>query len=302
MEDKVKKAVIICFSGTGNTLFLASLIKERLEKDDLYKTDICSIDYKKEVIELTSYDLIIFSYPIYAFNSPIIFDKYIKKLKFAKDKKYFILKQSGEPLALNNSSSLFIKRKLRKNKIKVSGEYHFLFPYNIHFRYSDEFVKELYEASLKLLDIFIYDLKNNKVSKIKFNPFIYLNALIFKIQRLGGPINSYFYKIDYNKCIHCNKCMNNCPTNNIVKINEEYKFKNKCVMCMRCSFFCPKDAINIGMLQKWKVNGAYDFRKIINDKNIKGDFLKSHKKGFYGFFKKYFKELNKKYDEYFFKK
>ena len=49
MENKVKKAVIICFSGTGNTLFLASLIKERLEKDDLYKIDICSIDYKKEV-------------------------------------------------------------------------------------------------------------------------------------------------------------------------------------------------------------------------------------------------------------
>ena len=299
MENKINKAVIIYFSGTGNTSFLASLIKERLERENLYLTNICSIDYKKEVIDLSSYDLIIFSYPIYAFNSPIIFDKYLKKLKFIKNKKYYILKQSGEPLSLNNSSSAFIKRKLRKNKIKLNGEYHFLFPYNIHFRYSDEFVKELYNSTLKLLDIFIYDLKNSKVSKIKSNPFIYLNALIFKIQRLGGPVNSYFYKIDYSKCIHCNKCMNDCPTNNIVKVNDKYKFNNKCIMCMRCSFFCPKDAINIGMLEKWKVNGAYNYEKIISDNKIIGDFLKNHQKGFYRFFKKYFKNLNEKYDKYF---
>ena len=299
MKNDLKKAVIICFSGTGNTLFLASLIKDRLEKESLYVAEIYSIESNKEIIDLTIYDLIIFSYPVYAFNTPIIFDKYLKKIKLLKNKKYYILKQSGEPLALNNSSSRYIKRKLRKNKITLNGEYHFLFPYNIHFRYSGELVKELYEASLKLLDIFIYDLKNNITSKIKSNPFIYLNSLIFKIQRLGGPINSYFYKIDYNKCVKCNKCMNNCPTNNIVKINDKYKFQNKCIMCLRCSFFCPKNAISIGMLENWKVNGEYDYNKIINDDNIKGNFLKNHQKGFYGFFKKYFKDLDDKYNQYF---
>ena len=30
-------------------------------------------------------------------------------------------------------------------------------------------------------------------------------------------------------------------------------------MCMRCSFYCPKDAIKIGFLNGWKVNGKYNF-------------------------------------------
>ena len=37
------------------------------------------------------------------------------------------------------------------------------------------------------------------------------------------------------------------------------KFGGKCVMCARCSFYCPADAISIGLLNGWKVNGAYDF-------------------------------------------
>ena len=108
MKNDLKKAVIICFSGTGNTLFLASLIKDRLEKESLYEAEIYSIESNKEIIDLTIYDLIIFSYPVYAFNTPIIFDKYLKKIKLFKNKKYYILKQSGEPLALNNSSCSLI--------------------------------------------------------------------------------------------------------------------------------------------------------------------------------------------------
>ena len=30
-------------------------------------------------------------------------------------------------------------------------------------------------------------------------------------------------------------------------------------MCMRCAFHCPKNAIKIGLFNKWKVNGAYTF-------------------------------------------
>lgn len=30
-------------------------------------------------------------------------------------------------------------------------------------------------------------------------------------------------------------------------------------MCMRCAFHCPKNAIKIGLFNKWKVNGAYSF-------------------------------------------
>ena len=41
----------------------------------------------------------------------------------------------------------------RKNKITNYSEYHFLLPYNIHFRFEDEFSKELLYSNDKLFDI-----------------------------------------------------------------------------------------------------------------------------------------------------
>ena len=93
--------------------------------------------------------------------------------------------------------------------------------------------------------------------------------------------------------------MNNCPTKSIDLINNKYKFKSTCIMCMRCSFSCPKDAIKIGVLQKWKVNGEYNFQEIIINPYIKGDFLKDHKSIFYNLFPKKLNEIDKKYRKYF---
>lgn len=293
------KTLIIYFTGTYNTKYLVEKIKERFQKDELGEITTFSIDGSSKPISLTPFDLIIFSYPIYAFNTPIIFDRFVKKLHFHEKQKVIIAKQSGEPLKLNNSSSYSLIRKINREKAILLGEYHFLMPYNIHFRYDDNFIKELFNYNNKLLDILIYEYKNKIIRKVKYNLFYAFNSFIFKIQRLGGPVNSYFYKVDYSKCIRCNRCVNECPINNIVIKNNKYKFKNKCIMCMRCSFNCPKDAINIGMLNGWRVNGGYDYKRIINDSNIRGEYLKEHNKGFYKIFKKIIKENDEKYNEYF---
>ena len=69
-------------------------------------------------------------------------------------------------------------------------------------------------------------------------------------------------------------------------------------MCMRCSFYCPKDAINIGMLNSWKVNGTYNFSKIVNDERLENtDFISGQKDFFYKCFPKTFKEIDKMYNE-----
>ena len=169
------KAIIIYFTGTYNTLHLVNKIKSKFA-DFFEKIEVFSIDSTSKSINLDDYDLIIFSYPIYAFNMPNIFFKYVKKLKLPKSKDYIIAKQSGEPLSLNDSSSYPLIHLIKKAKGNFKNEYHFLYPYNIHFRYDDNFIKELFNYNTKLLDILIYEYKNSIIRKVKYNPIYAFNS------------------------------------------------------------------------------------------------------------------------------
>ena len=298
--------LIIYFTGTFNTRYLVTKIKDRLSKlNSNFKVDTLEVNKNSLIKDLSSYELIFFSYPIYAFNVPSLFIKYLKKLKFKnlKNTKYIIAKQSGETFAINNASSNEIYNLLKfkfKINVKDINEYHFILPYNIHFKFNDNFIKEILNYDKKLLEIMIYDLKNN-ISNVKLKTnFIYnFASYLVRIQRLGGYINSYFYKVDYSKCSRCYKCINICPIENIVldQKTNKIKFNNKCLMCMRCSFYCPKDAINIGLLNSWKVNGKYDLERINNDNNIDSNYIFKQKKFFFKGYYKVINKINKRYNE-----
>ena len=65
--------------------------------------------------------------------------------------------------------------------------------------------------------------------------------------------------IDHDLCINCGKCVKACPVQNITLKDGKFRFGGHCLGCTACSFNCPTNAINIGMLNGWKVNGAYNF-------------------------------------------
>ena len=91
--------------------------------------------------------------------------------------------------------------------------------------------------------------------------------------------------------------MNTCPHNNIYIKDNKIKFHHHCDMCMRCSFFCPSNAIKIGFLEKWKVNGQYQFKQIQEDSSINSDYINKDSKGFYKCFIKTFDFIDKEYNK-----
>ena len=277
------KILLLYFTGTYNTLFLTTLIKNRLLKDNHQVTTMIINDKLK--IKFDSYDMIGIGYPIHAFNAPKIVERVIKKLNI-KNKKYFIYKNSGEPFKYNDASSYKLYKILKKNNNELIGEYHFLMPYNILFKTKEEFIKYEMQYNLKYINYMCKNLENKKPYKVSI--LARLVCFIFKIQRLGSTINSSNYKVDKSKCIRCRKCINNCPTKNISYSRELRKivFSDKCIMCMRCSFCCPSNAISIGLLEKYKVNGQYDMLSILNEP-INYDFSLETDK-FYKKFKKNF--------------
>jgi ferredoxin len=290
------KILLIYYTGTYNTRYLTGeLTKKLIEKGNA--VDTVEINAAAPVANTDGYDMIGFSYPIYGFNSPLPFNKYVKKLKFKEGQKYFIYKNSGETFAMNNASSRILIRLMRKNRATFVGEYHFVMPYNIHFPFEDSFVKQILSYNEKLMAVMLHNIDNGIVFRIKSN-FIYnFAAAIVGIQKIGGNVNSFLYKVDSEKCIGCNKCVKDCPQGNVYIRDGKIKFHHHCDMCMRCSFFCPTNAIKIGFLEGWKVNGEYDFDKIKNDSDLSSNYITKDSRGFYKCFIKTFDFIDKEYEK-----
>ena len=288
------RILLVFYSGTGNTAYLTERLKEAFSASG-DKVTVLSLPFGGES-GLDDYDLIGFGYPIYAFNEPGLFMRAIKGLRLREGQNCFIYKNSGEVLHLNDCSSRHLIRLLRRRKCPLVGEYHFVMPYNIHFRYEDDFVKQIMLENDKLAAILIHDLHHGIIKKIIPGPVSTFVGKVLKVQRIGGPINSFFYHVDGSKCTHCLLCVRSCPVKNVYEAEGKIRFRHHCEMCMRCSFMCPTDAINIGFLNAWRVNGPYRFEKIKNNPGLSGRYITDASSGFFKCYIDYYKKLDREYE------
>ena len=189
------KCLLIYFTGTFNTRYTSKILKEKFEKAgdevDLYEID----PLKLERLDFSRYDIVGLGYPIYGYNAPWPFLKFIRYQKFPKGIRTFIYKNSGETEKVNDASSLFVWRKLKRSKAIIENEYHFMMPYNIHFRFEEELVKEILDMDEKLYEILLYEIKNQIPNIKRYKLWHKIVTRVVSIQFIGGDINSFFYKV-----------------------------------------------------------------------------------------------------------
>ena len=292
------KIALIYFTGTYNTRFLTDKAEAEFVRRG-HDVDRVEINCDTPVLDAAKYDLLGFGYPIYGFNSPLPFNRYVKRLRLRAGQKYFIYKNSGETLALNNASSRILLRRMAVMGGELVGEYHFVMPYNIHFPFEKDFVREILSCDQKLLRIMAYNLEHGIIQTLESNVLYDLASAAVSIQKLGGPINSFFYRVDEDKCISCGLCAKSCPEKNIRFEDGKLKFGHSCAMCMRCSFHCPKDAIRIGFLDGWRVNGDYGLARLEAEGPPEQPYITGESQGFYKCYIKYFQKIDEDYERLF---
>lgn len=258
--------LLIYYTGTFNTRRVTALLKSRLEAEGWNVTSYEIDPLNNERLDLSGYDIIGLGYPIYGYCAPWPFLKFIRHQRFPRRIKVFIYKNSGETQKANDASSKYVVRHLRLFNAKVDNEYHFIMPYNIHFRYEDKLVKEMLTMDEKLMDILVHEVCNGIPNRKRYGLWPRMvSSVVSRPQYIAGDVNSFLYKVDESKCNGCDLCIRRCPTHNIYRDEEGHiRFHHHCLMCMRCSFYCPADAFYIGFLDQWgwKVNGGYNFGKI----------------------------------------
>lgn len=259
----MKKAIIYVFSGTGNTKKACEIYKREFEKSGVETTLYAVKKGFENLPNPNDFDYAGFAYPVHGFNAPYIMLDLAKALpKADEEKKYFVVKTSGEPLKINNVSSIKFNDIMKKKGYVPGSEYHYVMPYNMIFRHTDEMAAKMKDTLDGLAPIEAREVLGGVEHKLSKVPFGRFAAWVVRIEQPAMKVNGRFFKVDKDKCTKCGACAKNCPVGNIkIDENGKFRFGNDCIMCTRCSFNCPKDAFDIGILNGWRVNGRYTFEK-----------------------------------------
>lgn len=253
------KAVFYVFSGTGNTHKVCRAIMREWETAGA-ECRYTEIAKDSGACDPNGFDRVVIGYPVHAFNAPEPVFEFIKKLPVCRGNRpmVYLVKTSGEPLKLNDGSCARVSDLLKKRGYAVSGEYHYVMPYNMIFRHSDGMAARMWRAARLRIPAEAKEMLEGKKSELKKNVFKRAVSFVFRIEHPAMHLIGRGFKVT-EACIGCGKCARGCPQKNIVMQGGKPVFGRHCVGCVKCSFGCPADAIKIGLLNGWKVNGAYNF-------------------------------------------
>lgn len=218
--------MIICFSGKETNLQIAKLIAKR-NSDKIVSIRKVKNDNSKHVI---------FVFPTTMYNIPRSVQNFIKRFCVAPGQK--VIGVSISSGRTGNSQFTFynlIQQKgisvekflqIDKNSIQIKSE-------NSSKKILDKGVLQ------NLIDDFWLIEKSPKVT---YNPLTTICESLFNYDKSTVLFRK---KVDASKCNGCDICVNNCPTNNILKLNEKIIFGNHCAGCGNCIDFCSLGAISV---------------------------------------------------------
>ena len=258
------RSEVYYFSGTGNTLYVAKKIGEKLD------CDIKGIhSYINESSVETDAEKIIVAFPVYAWGPPVAVMNFVDKIKDVEKKDiYCVMTYGGSP---GGAAHIFRKR-LQKAGGKLTAALGLRMPDNCITLFDvpkEEKRNKILDESHEKIDEIANYIAEGKSGDIKSSGFIVdlVSGPAYKSFLFGLPkMDKNFYSTE--KCTKCGLCKDICPVKNIELVDGKPVWQGKCEQCMACIQWCPVQAIQYK--KKTVKRGRYHHPDIkVNEMKIK---------------------------------
>jgi ferredoxin len=260
------KALIVFFSGTGNTQFIAEYIRDHVL--DIcpfpnYMITLAAMEWASPAI-IDTYDLVCLGYPVYEGRAPKNVRDFIERLPVIHDKGVFVFNTKGLAQGRANRSimlrlvgkgfrslgcaslvlpasdaiSMFLKKDSRKFR-----EY-------LHQDFSriddvDKLVAQI-SAAIRILQ------ENRDMHDIPCQSAVTILGFfitgLFRLLYLAFGRSMAKRLHTTEACTRCGLCAEQCPIGNITKDEQGISFGDRCILCLRCVNNCPQEAVQVGNL------------------------------------------------------
>ena len=233
------KTIIFYFSTTGNSLFVAKCLAEKLTDCELLS--IPELLIKKEI--LFEADRVGFVFPLYFADLPILVEKYTKMLKLKKTHYIFSIITRGLTIGSAFSS---LEKILNEKKLSLSYTEYITFPDN-YIKMKElptmEKLVSIFEKSEDTIQKIVNEIKETKIQRKGvnrlFHTILYPVHWIWK--QKAASMDRKFYVSDW--CNYCGTCVKACPVENLRYEQNRLVWLHHCEDCLGCVHICPVHAI-----------------------------------------------------------
>ena len=241
--------MVLYYSGTGNSKFIAKCIASALETDCLNLNerikaeDTLSVQTEENVILVT---------PTYAWRIPHIVSDWLEKVDLVSAKRIWFVMDCGSEIG---NAAGYNRQLAAQKQLQYMGTAQIIMPENYIAMFNappKEQAKSIVEQAEPALQ--------KVMAQLKAGQEFPLPRENLYDRFMSGPVNPVFYRFFVkadafratDACIGCGKCVELCPLNNIHLENGKPVWGKNCTHCMACICYCPKEAIEYGKKSRGK--------------------------------------------------
>lgn len=235
--------MILYFSGTGNSAYVAKKIGKEIQDETLNLFQRISSHNYSYVSSNKPWVIVT---PTYAWRIPRILEEWLKKTSLKGNTNiYFVMTCGGN---IGNAGA-YIKKLCNAKGLNFMGCFPIIMPEN----YIALFATPTKEEALEIIEKSEHSISKAAVL-IKNKKAFPKPALTCKDKINSSIVNDVFYPAfvhakkfySTDACISCGACEKVCPLNNIQLKNGRPIWGNQCTHCMACICRCPSEAIEYG--------------------------------------------------------